>query len=80
MRALVLVFSLLASAAPALAQEWDEFVALQDGFRINFPGKLCIKIFFSIHAFNVEADTFARLHHLFKFIFPENAIVYKNSK
>jgi hypothetical protein len=43
MRALVLVFSLLASAAPALAQEWDEFVALQDGFRINFPGKPQVK-------------------------------------
>jgi hypothetical protein len=39
MRVVAVVFALLAIAPPAVAQEWDEFVALQDGFRINFPGK-----------------------------------------
>src|SRR5262245_3160992 len=39
MRSLAVVIVLLAGATSAFAQEWDEFVALQDGFRINFPGK-----------------------------------------
>ena len=39
MRVVAVVVALLAIATPAVAQEWDEFVALQDGFRINFPGK-----------------------------------------
>jgi hypothetical protein len=29
----------LAFAAPALAQEWDEFVFIEDGFKVNFPGR-----------------------------------------
>ena len=41
MRIIAFLFALatLAPAMPASAQEWDEFVALQDGFRMNFPGK-----------------------------------------
>src|SRR6266508_3397077 len=38
MRVVAVVIALLAIAPPAVAQEWDEFVAMQDGFRINFPG------------------------------------------
>jgi hypothetical protein len=30
---------LLALATPALAQEWEEFVSPEDGFKVNFPGK-----------------------------------------
>jgi hypothetical protein len=37
--AVVFSFALMAGAMPASAQEWDEYVALQDGFRMNFPGK-----------------------------------------
>lgn len=29
---------LLALASPALAQEWDEFVFVEDRFKVNFPG------------------------------------------
>ena len=29
----------LASSTPAAAQEWEEFVSVEDGFSINFPGK-----------------------------------------
>jgi hypothetical protein len=29
---------LLSFATPALAQEWDEFVFVEDGFKVNFPG------------------------------------------
>jgi hypothetical protein len=40
MRTIAFVFSFaLMGAMPAFAQEWDEYVALQDGFRMNFPGK-----------------------------------------
>jgi len=41
MRIIAFAFALasLVPAMPASAQEWDEFVALQDGFRMNFPGK-----------------------------------------
>ncbi|MBI4886591.1 MAG: hypothetical protein HY824_05830 [Acidobacteria bacterium] len=28
----------LSFATPALAQEWDEFVFVDDGFKVNFPG------------------------------------------
>ena len=40
MRIIAFAFALasLVPAMPASAQEWDEFVALQDGFRMNFPG------------------------------------------
>jgi hypothetical protein len=37
--ALVLACAVVAVAVPASAQEWDEYLALQDGFRMNFPGK-----------------------------------------
>jgi hypothetical protein len=37
--ALVLACAVVAVAMPASAQEWDEYLALQDGFRMNFPGK-----------------------------------------
>jgi hypothetical protein len=30
---------LLVFAAPAAAQEWDEFVSIEDGFKVDFPGK-----------------------------------------
>jgi len=30
---------LLMLGTPALAQEWDEFVSPEDGFKVNFPGK-----------------------------------------
>ena len=26
-------------AAPAVAQEWEEYVETRDGFRVNFPGR-----------------------------------------
>ena len=26
-------------ATPALAQEWDEHIFVEDGFKVNFPGK-----------------------------------------
>ena len=29
----------LSLTAPAAAQEWDEFVFVEDGFKVNFPGK-----------------------------------------
>jgi hypothetical protein len=35
---LVVVVSLLSMVAPAAAQDWDGYISLQDGFRINFPG------------------------------------------
>ena len=31
--------ALLASAVPAAAQEWTDFVSREDGFRVNFPGE-----------------------------------------
>jgi hypothetical protein len=33
----------LAIASPAMAQEWEEFVSIEDGFSINFPGKPTIE-------------------------------------
>jgi hypothetical protein len=40
MRVNVLVFAvLLAMPGVAAAQEWEEYVSLQDGFRLNFPGQ-----------------------------------------
>ena len=38
MTALV-VASVVAVSGPAAAQEWEEYVNPQDGFRLNFPGK-----------------------------------------
>jgi len=35
---LLLAAFLLTVAPPGFAQEWDEFVSPQDGFRVNFPG------------------------------------------
>ena len=29
----------LACAAPAAAQAWDEFTSREDGFHVNFPGQ-----------------------------------------
>jgi hypothetical protein len=29
----------LALVTPAFAQEWDEFVFVEDGFKVNFPGR-----------------------------------------
>jgi hypothetical protein len=34
----VVVGLLLLFPRPAVAQEWDEYTSLQDGFRLNFPG------------------------------------------
>jgi hypothetical protein len=39
MRIIAFVFALLSIAATASAQEWDEYVNTQDGFKLNFPGK-----------------------------------------
>jgi hypothetical protein len=40
MRVSALVFALVLSLAPvAVAQEWQEYTSLQDGFRLNFPGQ-----------------------------------------
>src|SRR5687767_7870311 len=41
MRTRAFVFGLLLLSTPCwlAAQEWDEFTSLQDGFRLNFPGK-----------------------------------------
>ena len=40
MRVTAIVFALaLSITGTAAAQEWDQFVSLQDGFKINFPGK-----------------------------------------
>ena len=38
MRIIAFVFA-LSIAATASAQEWDEYVNTQDGFKLNFPGK-----------------------------------------
>ena len=39
MRAVAVVAALLLSmAATASAQEWDEFVSKEDGFKVDFPG------------------------------------------
>ena len=39
-RAMTLVFALVLSAiAPAGAQDWTEYQNIQDGFKINFPGR-----------------------------------------
>ena len=40
----LLVFvALLAIPGAAAAQEWEEYTSLQDGFRLNFPGKPTVK-------------------------------------
>ncbi|MSO82230.1 MAG: hypothetical protein EXQ53_02890 [Acidobacteria bacterium] len=40
MRIVALIFALLLSVPGlAAAQEWDEFVSIQDGFKVNFPGQ-----------------------------------------
>src|SRR5437867_1906563 len=40
MRALAIVIACqLAFAGTAAAQEWDEYVNTQDGFKLNFPGQ-----------------------------------------
>ena len=40
MRMTALVFALvLLLPGPAVAQEWEEYVNTQDGFRVNFPGQ-----------------------------------------
>ena len=39
MRIMAVVFASLLVAGSAAAQEWDEYVSLQDGFKLNFPGK-----------------------------------------
>jgi len=40
MRALAIVVALLLSAAAsASAQDWDEFVSKDDGFKVDFPGQ-----------------------------------------
>ena len=38
MRITAFVFALVSMAGVASAQEWDQYVSLQDGFRLNFPG------------------------------------------
>jgi len=39
MRVIAFVFVLVLSVcAPAVAQEWEEYVSRQDGFKVNFPG------------------------------------------
>ena len=43
MRITAFAFALMLSVPwAAAAQEWDEYVSLQDGFKINFPGKPAI--------------------------------------
>lgn len=37
--ALVVAALVLAISAPAAAQEWDEYVNIPDGFKVNFPGQ-----------------------------------------
>jgi hypothetical protein len=40
MRMTAIVFVLVLSVSgPAFAQEWEEYINTQDGFKINFPGK-----------------------------------------
>jgi len=40
MRITALVFALVLSiSAPAVAQQWEEYVNTQDGFKVNFPGQ-----------------------------------------
>ena len=34
---------MLAIAAPAVAQEWDEHIFVEDGFKVNFPGKPAVE-------------------------------------
>jgi hypothetical protein len=37
--AFIVIALLFSLSGPAAAQEWDEYVSLQDGFKINFPGQ-----------------------------------------
>ena len=39
MKTLLAATLVLAVSAPAVAQEWEEFVSREDGFTANFPGK-----------------------------------------
>ena len=40
MRATALVFALMLSIArPAFAQEWDQYINTEDGFKVDFPGQ-----------------------------------------
>jgi hypothetical protein len=39
MRIIAFVFAMLSIAGTAAAQEWEEYVNTQDGFKLNFPGK-----------------------------------------
>jgi hypothetical protein len=39
MRIIAFVFAFLSIAVTASAQEWEEYVNTQDGFKLNFPGK-----------------------------------------
>jgi len=40
MRAMAVMVALMMSvAATASAQEWDEFVSKEDGFKVDFPGQ-----------------------------------------
>ena len=39
MRTTALVFAMLSVSGPAGAQQWEEYVNTEDGFRVNFPGQ-----------------------------------------
>ena len=39
MRMAALAFAVLSVSGPALAQDWEEYVNTQDGFRVYFPGQ-----------------------------------------
>jgi hypothetical protein len=37
MRVITFAIAVMLSAAPAVAQEWTEYISKEDGFRVNFP-------------------------------------------
>ena len=39
MRLTIFVISVLSVSGPAAAQEWEEYVNTQDGFKVHFPGQ-----------------------------------------
>src|SRR5581483_6537537 len=50
------------------------------GFGVGFAFQFVVKQLFGVNAFYVEANGFVGFQHLFKFVFAQYAIVYKNAE